>query len=242
MAMTGGQRRLEQAFPGRFVLGLGVSHEFIVEGVRGQSEFARPFARMSAYLDDMDGARSAAALMDKVAEEGLVALTGFEPGELPDRPPRLLAALGPRMLALSAEKADGPLLYFQTPEHTKEVRASLGPEACIVTVQMVVMEDDPADARAAARRMLDLYSFLPSFVTHFERQGFSADEFDDGGSNRLIDGIFARGDAELAAQRVRDQLSAGADHVAVQVILPTWPHGVPLRQWRELAGALAGTL
>lgn len=238
-AMAGAQRRLTHAFPDRFVLGLGVSHGFMVEGIRRQ-RFDKPLTRMSSYLDEMDAARYTAALMDRVADDGFAALAGAVESELPPRPPRVLAALGPRMLALSAEKADGALLYFQTPEHTQLTREAVGPAAFLAPTQMVVLEEDPDSARTAARRILSLYSFLPSFIDHFARLGFAVEELSDGGSNRLVDAVFARGDVDAVAKRIEEHLDAGADHVAVQVITPTWPRDAPIRQWRDLAVALVG--
>jgi probable F420-dependent oxidoreductase len=211
----------------------------MVQGMR-QQQFHKPLTRMSSYLDEMDAARYTAALMDKVADDGFAALAGGVDSELPPRPPRVLAALGPRMLALSAEKADGALLYFQTPDHTQLTRETLGPKAFLAPTQMVVLEEDPDSARAAARRILSLYSFLPSFVDHFARLGFAVEELADGGSNRLIDAVFARGNVDAVAKRVQEHLDAGADHVAVQVITPTWPRDAPIQHWRDLAAVLVG--
>jgi probable F420-dependent oxidoreductase len=239
VAMAGAQRRLAAAFPNRFLLGLGVSHDFMVEGIRQQT-YTKPLSRMSAYLDEMDDSVLAAMRMDKVAEEGLEALLAELTDPIPARPLRVLAALGSKMLQLSADKADGAHPYFQNPDHTHTAREIIGPDRLLAPEQMVILDNDPTTARAAARRVLALYSFLPNFVAHFGRLGFTEADLDDDGSDRLIDAVFAWGDLDTITKRIAEQFDAGADHVAIQVITDRWPNDTPTQSWRELATALMG--
>ncbi len=215
--MTAGWRTLSEAFPGRFVLGLGVSHAPMVEGLF-QRDYAPPVATMRGYLERMDAAP----------------FMGVPPPE-PSR--RVLAALGPRMLALAAEKTDGAHPYNVTPEHTASAREQLGAAKILAPEQAVVLESDPAEARRIGRAHLAIYLSLPNYVNNLRRLGFTDEDLAGGGSDRLVDGIVAWGDATAIAARVRAHLDAGADHVAVQVVAPDG-QTVPLRQWETLADAL----
>jgi probable F420-dependent oxidoreductase len=216
-AMAAAWKTLSDAFPGRFVLGLGVSHAPLVEGIF-RREYTRPLAEMRGYLDGMDTAPAA----------------GITP-PVPAR--RVLAALGPRMLDLAAEKADGAHPYLVTPEHTVFARERLGPDKILAPEQAVVVETDVEEARRIGRMYLATYLSLPNYVNNLRRLGFTDEDFAGGGSDRLVDGIVARGDVEAIAARVRAHHDAGADHVAVQV-LTAEPGTVPLDQWRSLAPAL----
>jgi len=217
LAMACGQKTLAEAFPGRFLLGLGVSHIPLVEQLRGH-RYEKPVATMRAYLDAMDRApyRSVAP---------------------PASPPRVLAALGPQMLRLSCERADGAHPYNTNPEHTAQAREILGPGPLLCPEQAVVFETDPAKAREIARAFLELYLTLPNYTNNFLRLGFSESDFADGGSDRLIDAIVAWGDTERIRQRIRAHHTAGANHVCVQVLTKN-PHGLLLKEWRELASAV----
>jgi probable F420-dependent oxidoreductase len=217
LAAACAQRTLTEAFPHRFLLGLGVSHRPAVEGLRGQT-YRAPLAAMRAYLDAMDAAPYFAV---RPAEE----------------PPRVLAALGPKMLALAAERSAGALTYLATPEHTASARAVMGPDASLYVEQMAVLETDPAAARAIARRTLAIYLPLANYANNLRRLGFTDGDLADGGSDRLVDAVFVWGDEAAIAARVADQRSAGADHVCVQV-LPSEFGGLPLDEWRRLAPAL----
>jgi probable F420-dependent oxidoreductase len=219
MATVNGQRTLDEAFADRFVLGLGVSHAWLVEDVRGGS-YTKPLSTMSAYLDRMDAAP----------------FTAYAPTA---RDRRLLAALGPKMLALAAEKADGAHPYLVTPEHTAGARSILGAGKILAPDQKVLVETDPAEARRVARMHLSGYLSQPNYRNNFVRQGFSIDELDGGGSDRLVDSIVAWGSLDAVVARVQAHRDAGADHVAVQV-LPREMGEVPLDQWRAVAGALVG--
>jgi probable F420-dependent oxidoreductase len=217
-AMAAAQRTLAEAYPGRFVLGIGVSHGPLVDA-RGH-RYQRPLARMRAYLDGMDAAP-------------------FEGPPLAEEPPRVLAALGPRMLALAAERAAGALTYNATPEATAWARSVLGPEPLLAVEQAVVLEGDPAEARRIARGLLAFYMSLPNYVRAWDRLGFGPEERADGGSDRMVDAVVAWGGPEAIADRVGAHLDAGADHVCLQVLGPD-PDGLPTDGWRALAPALLG--
>ncbi|MCU4184042.1 LLM class F420-dependent oxidoreductase [Acidiferrimicrobium sp. IK] len=219
ITMTGGLRGLTEAFPDRVLLGLGVSHHTLVEGLRGH-DYSKPLAAMSAYLDAMDASP----------------YTSFRPST-PLR--RVLAALGPKMLQLAAEKTQGAHSYFVPPEHTVSARAILGSGPLLCVEQAVLLESDPTTARDIARKHTATYVRLPNYANNLRRHGFDDADFENGGSDRLIDAIVAWGDMDTVTSRVRAQLDAGADHVCVQALDPE-PRGVPVAQWRELAPALLG--
>lgn len=209
-------RTLDEAFPGRFLLGLGVSHAPLVEGVR-KLDYSTPLADMSAHLDDMD-----AAPFTALGRDG--------------RPPRVLAALGPKMLALAAEKADGAHPYFTTPEHTALARSILGPDKFLAPEHMVMVETDPIKARTVARANMARYLRLPNYTNNLLRLGFSDDDITSV-SDRLVDAIVLWGDVDSIAERVREHLDAGADHVCLQALNDD-PSQLPVDQWRQLADAL----
>ncbi|RMH85676.1 MAG: TIGR03620 family F420-dependent LLM class oxidoreductase [Actinomyces sp.] len=186
---------------GRFVLGVGVSHAPLVEGLRGL-DYSRPVSTMRRYLDAMDASPYTAP-----------------PPSAP--PPRLLAALGPRMLALAAERADGAHPYWTTPEHTETAREILGPGKLLCVEQKCVLTTDPATARATARAAMELYAGLPNYTNNWKRLGFSDDDIAQR-SDRLVDALVAWGDADAIAARIHAHRDAGADHVCIQV-LPTDP-------------------
>jgi probable F420-dependent oxidoreductase len=172
---------------------------------------------MRTYLDAMD--------------ESATAYRAVKPAT----PPRVLAALGPRMLELSAERADGAHTYLVTPEHTAKARAQLGVAPWLIVEQAVVLETDAAKARAIGRRHVSRYLDLPNYTNNFHRLGFTREDTANHGSNRLVDGLVAWGDLDDVARRVNDHIAAGADQVCVQVFHPD-PHGLPLQQWRKISG------
>jgi probable F420-dependent oxidoreductase len=217
MAMAAAQRTLTEAHPDRFVLGIGVSHAPLVEGVRGH-RYARPLAAMRAYLDAMEAAPYLAA---------------------PPTTPlvTVLAALSPRMLALAAERTAGSHPYFVPPEHTVRARAILGAGKLLAPEQAAVLERDPTRAREIARIHMATYLGLPNYLNNLRRLGFTDPDFADGGSDRLVDAIVVWGDEDAVVRRVRAHHDAGADHVCVQV-LPADPRDLPLVEWRRLAPAL----
>jgi probable F420-dependent oxidoreductase len=216
MTMVAGQKTLAEAFPGRFLLGLGVSHAHLVSNVR-KHDYSKPYSYMVDYLERMD----TALFMARAAE---------------DDGGRVLAALGPKMLELSATKANGAHPYFTTPDHTATSRAVMGPEALLAPEQMVVLETDPTEARRIARIGMAVYLRAPNYLNNLRRLGFGDDDFADGGSDRLADAIVAWGTEDQIAARVGEHHAAGADHVCVQVLQDG--HAMPEAQWRRLAPAL----
>jgi probable F420-dependent oxidoreductase len=149
----------------------------------------------------------------------------------------VLAALGPKMLELSGERADGAHPYNVNPEHTAQARAILGPHPYLCPEQAVVLETDAEKARGIGRAFLAIYLALPNYTNNLLRLGFDESDFKDGGSNRLIDAIIAWGDLDAIRSRIREHHAAGADHVCIQVLTAD-PKGLPMREWRELAPAL----
>jgi probable F420-dependent oxidoreductase len=214
--MAAGQNTLSEAYPNRFLLGLGVSHIPLVERLRGHT-YTKPVEKMKAYLDAMDTAR-----YDSVT---------------PSSKTRVLAALGPKMLQLAAARADGAHPYNVPPEHTAMARELIGAGPLLCTEQAVVLETNPTKAREIARAFLKLYLTLPNYTNNFLRLGFTENDCKNGGSDHLIDSIIAWGDLDAIHKRIRAHQSAGADHVCIQA-LPADPNSLPLREWRELAGAL----
>jgi len=215
-AMAAAQRTLAEAYPARFVLGIGVSHGPLVDA-RGH-RYQRPLDKMRAYLDAMDAAP-------------------WQGPPLAEEPPRVLAALGPRMLALAAERSAGALTYNATPEATAWARSILGAGPLLAVEQAVVVEEDPAEARRIARGLLAFYMTLPNYLRAWERLGFGPEDLAEGGSDRMVDAVVAWGGPEAIAERVRAHLDAGADHVCLQVLDPD-PDGVPMAGWRALAPTL----
>lgn len=211
------QNTLSEAYPGRFLLGLGVSHIPLVEQVRGH-RYGKPVASMRAFLDGMDRAPYRAA-----------------PPTV--NPFRVLAALGPGMLRLAAERAGGAHPYFVPPEHTARAREILRPDHLLAVEQAVVLETDPAKAREIARAHTSRYLALPNYVNNLRRLGFGDADLVNGGSDRLVDTIVAWGDMTAVIDRVRAHQSAGANHVCIQV-LPADAQALPITQWREVASAL----
>jgi probable F420-dependent oxidoreductase len=203
---------LESRFPERFLLGIGASHAPMV------SDYARPYSHMVAYLDALDA---------------------LETPVLVER--RALAALGHRMLELAAQRAAGAHPYFVPVEHTVRARSILGPAPLLAPEVAVVLETDPAAARALAREYASLYLGLPNYTQNLRTFGFGDGDIDGGGSDRLIDAVIPWGTATTIATRIREHHDAGADHVCLQVIPPTGRDGFPLAEYRELAGVLFGS-
>lgn len=217
VTMAAGQITLAEAYPGRFLLGLGVSHIPLVEQVRGHS-YGKPVASMRAYLDGMDRTPYRAVLPSVT-------------------PTRVLAALGPQMLRLAATRAGGAHSYFVPPEHTAGAREILGSDRLLAVEQAVVLETDSTKAREIARAHTARYLALPNYVNNLRRLGFSDADLTEGGSDHLVDAIVAWGDMAAVIGRVRAHQSAGANHVCIQ-LLAADPQALPMPQWRELASAL----
>jgi probable F420-dependent oxidoreductase len=215
-AMANGARTLAEAHPARYAIGLGVSHRPLVES-RGGSPSYNPIQSVSSYLDAMDSARYTAA-------------------RPPEEPPRVLAALGPRMLALAAARTAGAHTYTVPVEHTRFAREVMGDGAFLAVEQKVVLSSEPDVARTVGRAFLPLT--LANYRNNLLRLGFDSDELDHGGSDAAVDRLVVWGGAASVRARVEEHLSAGADHVCLQV-LSSGP-GLPRDEWRELASALVG--
>jgi probable F420-dependent oxidoreductase len=219
MAMNAAWKTVSESFPDRFLLGLGVSHQPAVEGLRGHA-YGPPLQAMREYLDRMDSSIFFAA----------------EPSVPPQR---VLAALGPKMLELAAARTSGAHPYFVPVEHTEIARTVLGSDALLCPEQMCVLETDPAEARRIARRAMATYLGLPNYTNNLRRLGYGDDDLAEGGSDRLVDAIVVWGDEAAVRDRVQAHHDAGADHVCVQV-LPHDARALPLPEWRRLAPALLG--
>jgi probable F420-dependent oxidoreductase len=149
----------------------------------------------------------------------------------------MLAALGPKALELAAERSAGALPYLTTPEHTRQARQIMGPEALLVPEHKVVLLDDPDAARAVGRRILRTYLELPNYLNSWRRLGFTDDDFAGAGSDRLVDAMVAHGDVGAVMPRLIEHLDAGADHVAVQALALAPDGTLPITQWRLLASS-----
>ncbi|MFI8346687.1 LLM class F420-dependent oxidoreductase [Streptomyces sp. NPDC085596] len=202
-----GYAEVDAAHPGRFLLGLGVSHAKFAD------QYRRPYSALVDYLDALDAA-------------------GVPAGR------RVLAALGPKTVRLAGERSLGAIPYLVTPEHTAQARELLGQAPLLAPEFGVVLESDPARARELARAHLDMYLQLPNYTTNFQRLGFSEDDLRDGGSDHLIDSLYAWGDDDRIRDKVNSFLAAGADHVALQVVHAGSPDDLPRAAWRKLAGIL----
>jgi probable F420-dependent oxidoreductase len=210
--------RVADPHPGRFLLGLGVSHAPLVAAL-GRT-YARPLEYLAGFLDGLDAA----------------------PRPVPaDR--RILAALRQKALRLAGQRSAGAHPYLTTPQHTALARGVLGAGPLLVPEQKVVLRTDPAEARALARGTVAYYLRLPNYVNNLLALGFTDDDVAGDGSDRLVDALVAWGSPDRVAARVAEHLDAGADHVAVQALVPgtdrTTRRGRPAREeWRELAAAL----
>jgi probable F420-dependent oxidoreductase len=199
--------QLDDAYDGRFLLGLGASHGPLVD------RYEKPLTAMRGYLDALDAAAPPVPKQERV-----------------------LAALGPKMLELARDRSAGAHPYLVTVEHTRRAREILGGGPLLAPELGVVLENDEQRAREVARRALEVYLGLPNYVNNWRRLGYGDDDFANGGSDRLIDDLYAWGDVEAIAERIEEHFDAGADHVCIQVI--TDRDGLPRDEWRELSAAL----
>lgn len=179
--------RIEAAYPGRFLLGIGVGHAEMI------SEYRKPYNALVEYLDRLD-------------DYGVPANR------------RVVAALGPRVLGLSARRSAGARPYLTTPEHTARARELIGPSAFLAPEHKVVLTTDSARARTVGRQALDMYFNLANYRNNWKRLGFTDDEVSRPGSDRLVDAVVAYGTPDAIAARLNEHLLAGADHVPIQVL------------------------
>lgn len=215
-AMANGARTLAEAWPDRFVLGIGVSHAGLVNA-RGH-QYEKPLTAMRAYLDAMEKA----------------AYRGPEPA----RPaPIVLAALGPKMLELARERTAGAHPYFVPVDHTSKARAILGPDRLLAPEHAVVFAPDRDTARQAGDTYTRTYLGLANYRQNLERLGWSGSDLEGTGSDRLFDAVVAWGDDDTIAEKVLGHIGAGANQVVVNVITPT-PDRAPTQELRRLAPRL----
>ncbi|PJE19440.1 MAG: LLM class F420-dependent oxidoreductase [Mycobacterium sp.] len=196
--------RIDKAYPGRFLLGIGVGHREVV------TEYRKPIDALTEYLDQLD-------------DYGVPANR------------RVVAALGPRVLKLSAERGAGAHPYLTTPQHTAHARELIGPSAFLAPEHKVVLTTDAEQARAVGRKALGMYLNLANYLNSWKRLGFSDDDLAKPGSDRLVDYVVAYGTTDAIAARLREHLNAGADHVPVQVLARSEDL---VQALEELAGAL----
>ena len=201
-------QRIESAYPGRFLLGIGAGHR------EHTQDYAKPYDALVSYLDDLDAAMVPTSR-------------------------RVLAALGPRVLQLSAERSAGAHPYLTTPQHTAKARELVGSSVFLAPEHKVVLTTDRDEARAIGRRYLEHYLGLSNYVNNWLRLGFTHDDVRKPGSDRLVDAMVAYGTPDAIAQRLNEHLEAGADHVGIQV-LDGWPEDKLLQVLSELAERLLG--
>jgi probable F420-dependent oxidoreductase len=197
---------LEADFPGRVCVGIGVGHP------EATSDYKRPLTNLEAFLDEIDAAD------DPIPT---------------DR--RIIAALGPKMLAMSAVRSLGTIPYFSSVDHTRFCRDTVGPDRLVIPELACVVDEDVERARATAREYAELYLGLSNYTNALLEHGFDQADIEDGGSDRLIDHVIPHGSPADIAAAVRAHVEAGADHVALQTL---GGEGIPAAEWAELAAAL----
>ena len=197
---------LARAFPGRLLLGIGIGHP------EATSDYSRPLSTMRQFFDGLDSAATPVP-----------------------RDERCVAALGPKMLDLGADRSLGTLTYFTPVEHTRFARERVGENGLVATELACVLDVDDDRARATAREYAALYLGLRNYTTNLLRFGFTEQDIAGGGSDRLIDAIIPHGTAEEIAAVAREHLDAGANHVCLQTVGIS---GIPREQWTALAAAL----
>jgi probable F420-dependent oxidoreductase len=201
--------RIESAYPGRFLLGIGAGHR------EHTQEYVKPYDALVGYLDELDAAMVPTSR-------------------------RVLAALGPRVLRLAAERSAGAHPYLTTPEHTAKARELVGNSVFLAPEHKVMLTTDAEEARARGRETVGHYFGLSNYVNNWLRLGFTQDDVTKPGSDRLIDAVVAHGTPEAIARRLNAHVDAGADHVAIQVV-GGWKEETLLPALSELAGPLGLT-
>ena len=210
------QNSLAEQSDGRFLLGLGVSHKPLVEGLRGLN-YGPPVKTMKDYLEKMEASP-------------YTAITHRE------KPPTIIAALGPKMLELAASKSNGAHPYFSSPEHTAMARSIMGPDAWLCVEQKVILEEDPSKARTLARANATMYQSLPNYRNNWLRMGLTEEDITQS-SDKFIDTTFAWGNPTQIKSRIDEHFDAGASHVCIQ---PVHPNGQPGDLHWECLEELAG--
>jgi probable F420-dependent oxidoreductase len=215
MTMKAIHQTMSELAPGRFVLGLGVSHQHLVSKVRGH-DYKRPLSAMRDFLNAMENAL----------------YMGAVPGE---PAPIVLAALRDKMLDLAATRTAGAHPYLVPPEHTARARKIMGDDAWLCPEQMVILETDATKARSVAREQLAVYLSLPNYQNNLKQFDFDDRDFENGGSDRLVDAIVVWGDEQKIAERIQAHRNAGASHVCIQPFRPDGQPGPDLRLLEALA-------
>ena len=215
-AMLNGARTLAEAWPGRFILGIGVSHATLVNS-RGH-RYEKPLTAMREYLDALE-------------------MTSYRAPEPEEPVPVVLAALGPKMLELARDRTAGAHPYFVPVDHTRQARAILGPDRVLAPEQAVVFATDRATARKTGDTYTRTYLGLPNYHQNLERLSWPLADLEGTGSDRLFDAVVAWGDDETIARKLLEHRAAGADQVVVNVITPT-PDVAPTADLRRLAPLL----
>jgi probable F420-dependent oxidoreductase len=196
ITMSAASKTVAELSNGRFLLGIGVSHRPLVTNLRGHS-YDKPYTYMKEYLTRMKGAL-------------------YRAPHPVEQVPMVLAALHPKMLQLSATEANGTHTYFVPPEHTARARGAIGPKPWICAAQAVILETDPARARAMARTYMKTYvPRLPNYTNNLKALGWKDEDFENGCSDALVDAIVAWGDEQKIRDRIDAHLKAGATHVCI---------------------------
>jgi len=211
-------KTVSELAPNRFILGLGVSHQHLVQGARGH-DYGKPLSAMRNYLEAMEKAL----------------YMGREPEQ---DAPIVLGALRDKMLQLSATAAQGAHPYLVTPDHTKRARSVIGPDALLCPEQMVLAETDETNARKIARANLKVYIGLPNYQNNLRQFGFGDEDFAEGGSDRLVDALVCWGEPEKIAAHVQAHLDAGANHVCIQAYRADGAPGADETLLEALAGLI----
>jgi probable F420-dependent oxidoreductase len=206
-ALAASQHRLTRHYAGRFVLGVGSGHAPTAESL-GQA-YVQPLTKLREFLTDK--LRS-----------------------VPDDE-RMIAALGPKALATARELTAGALPYLTPPAHTADAREILGPDRLLIPEQKVFLGADPAQARTVARRVTTSYLALPNYTTMLRRYGLTDEDLTGEGSDKFVDSAVVWGDADAVRQGIDAHLTAGADHVALQVLSDDTSDHLPQEEWREMA-------
>lgn len=204
-ATLAAQKTLAEQSGNRFLLGLGVSHKPMVEGVRGLT-YGKPVATMRSYLEKMNASPYSG------------------PNPEPD-PPCVIAALGPKMLELARDACKGAHPYFTSPDHTAMAREIMGVDGWLCVEQKVILCEDPEKARTVARQTAQMYMALPNYRNNWLRMGLDESDIEGGGSDRFVDTTFAWGNANAIRDRIRAHYDAGATHVCIQPVHPDAPFG-----------------
>jgi probable F420-dependent oxidoreductase len=218
MLMNSIRKTLSELAPDRFILGLGVSHKHLVSNQRGH-DYSKPLTTMRNYLEAMDKALFMARPPENEA-------------------PIVIGALRDKMLSLSATQANGAHPYNVTPDHTAHARKLMGPDALLCPEQMVLNVTDPAKAREIARKHLAIYLGLPNYQNSLKEFGFSDADFQEGGSDAVVDALVCWGEPEKIAGQIRAHLDAGANHVAIQAFPKDGSYGVDEELLKQLAEIL----